>query len=508
MHVTAQDWGWRHAGRRRWAVRDVSFAIEQGERVLLLGASGAGKSTLLAALAGVLGSSDEGEESGRLLIGGKHPSRVSGHVGLVQQDPESQVILAKVGDDVAFGLENLGVPRDRIWPGVRRALDEVGLDLALDHPTNQLSGGQKQRLAIAGALAMQLLDEEPGTTPRPSLLLLDEPTANLDPAGVLDVRDTVARVVADRRQTLVVVEHRVEVWAGLVDRVIVLAAGGGLLADGAPEVVFTRHRDELTAAGTWVPGVPPSVAPRVRAEPGPAPILLRAHDLTIGYSSTKPVRSGLRTTIEAEVSTVITGANGAGKSTLALTLAGLLPALSGHVEAAQSLRPPGQPSRTGLFRKRAFDPAQPITWTSRQLLTRIGTVFQEPEHQFVETTVRRELGVGLQALGWAPEQTAGRVDELLATLHLETLADANPFTLSGGEKRRLSVGTVLATSPQLIFLDEPTFGQDRATWTDLVGLVRSILDEGRTIVSVTHDENYLAVLGERHVHLPALESVS
>lgn len=508
MHVTAQGWGWRHAGRKRWAVRDVSFTIEAGERVLLLGASGAGKSTLLAALAGVLGSADEGEEAGRLLIDGKHPSRLTGHVGLVQQDPESQVILAKVGDDVAFGLENLGVARHRIWPRVRRALDEVGLSLALDHPTNELSGGQKQRLAIAGALAMQLADDEPDEALRPRLLLLDEPTANLDPEGVLDVCDTVARVLADRRQTLVVVEHRVEVWARLVDRVIVLAADGGLLADGSPEVVFTRHRDELTAAGTWVPGVPPSVAPRAHVDPRSAPGLLTAHNLTIGYSPAKPVRSGLQTTIAAGMSTVVTGANGAGKSTLALTLAGLLPALSGHVEADRSLRPPGTASHTGLFRKRAFDPAQPITWTSRQLLTRIGTVFQEPEHQFVETSVRRELGVGLQALGWAPEQTADRVEELLTTLHLEKLADANPFTLSGGEKRRLSVGTVLATSPQLIFLDEPTFGQDRATWNDLVGLVLSILREGRTIVSVTHDENYLAILGECHIRLDAVEPVS
>ena len=376
------------------------------------------------------------------------------------------MILAKVGDDVAFGLENLGVPRHRIWPRVRRALDEVGLGLALDHPTTELSGGQKQRLALAGALAMQLADDEPDEGGRPRLLLLDEPTANLDPDG------------------------------------------GGLLADGSPEVGFSRHREELTAAGTWVPGVPPSVAPRTNVDPRSAPRLLTAHDLTIGHSPAKPVRSGLQTTIAAGVSTVVTGANGAGKSTLALTLAGLLPALSGHIEAAQSLRPPGAPGHTGLFRKRLFDPAQPVTWTSRQLLTRIGTVFQEPEHQFVETSVRREIGVGLQALGWAPAQTADRVDELLATLHLATLADANPFTLSGGEKRRLSVGTVLASSPQLIFLDEPTFGQDRTTWNDLVGLVLSILNEGRTIVSVTHDENYLAILGECHLHLDALEPVS
>ena len=153
--ITASGWGWRYAGRPTWAVRGVDLTIEDGERVLLLGASGAGKSTVLAALTGVLGSADEGTEEGRLLIDGKHPTRVRGRVGLVMQDPESQVVLAKVGDDVAFGCENMGLPRQEIWPRVHRALDAVGLRVPMDQPTGALSGGQKQRLAIAAALAMQ-----------------------------------------------------------------------------------------------------------------------------------------------------------------------------------------------------------------------------------------------------------------------------------------------------------------------------------------------------------------
>jgi len=151
--VQARGWGWRHAGRRARALHDLDLTLEPGERVLLLGPSGSGKSTLLAALAGILDGDDEGESVGTLTVDGRDPRAVRGAAGLVLQDPESQVIMARVGDDVAFGCENLGVPRDEIWHRVREALDAVGLALPLDHPTEALSGGQKQRLALAGALA-------------------------------------------------------------------------------------------------------------------------------------------------------------------------------------------------------------------------------------------------------------------------------------------------------------------------------------------------------------------
>jgi energy-coupling factor transporter ATP-binding protein EcfA2 len=198
LSVDARGWGWRHAGRSDWAVRGLDLRIEPGERVLLLGASGAGKSTLVHALAGVLGGDEEGESEGRLLIGDRDAARARGQVGLVLQDPDSQVVLARVGDDVAFGCENMGIPREETWLRVEQSLCAVGLDLPLRHPTSGLSGGQKQRLALAGVLAMH-----------PGLLLLDEPTANLDPDGVIEVRDAVARVLEMSGGTLVVVEHRV-----------------------------------------------------------------------------------------------------------------------------------------------------------------------------------------------------------------------------------------------------------------------------------------------------------
>ncbi len=513
--VCLDGWGWRHAGRAAWATSGVSLRIEPGERVLLLGASGAGKSTLLHALAGVLGSSDEGEEAGSLTVDGGRPR--PGGCGLVMQDPDAQTILERLGDDVAFGLENMEVPRDEIWPRVRAALTEVGLELPLDHSTERLSGGQRQRLALAGALAM-----------RPGLLLLDEPTANLDPAGVEEVRDAVGRLVADRATTLVVVEHRIATWLPIVDRVVVLAAGGGVVADGTPDQVFHTHGDEIAALGAWVPGVGHGLVRRVA--PAARESVLCTHDLTIGYEADRPVRTVAALEIPTGMSTTLTGANGSGKTTLALTLAGLLPPLSGRVEASptvsptgtgrfsttsrrlarsqsgSALRTPGSPADHGEPTPRSgrgTTRTNPMDWRSKELLTRLGTVFQDPEHQFVAASVADELAIGLRALKRPAPEIATRVGELLEQLHLARLAKANPFTLSGGEKRRLSVGTVLATSPAVIFLDEPTFGQDRRTWVDLVRLVTAQLDAGTTVVSVTHDRDYLDLLGEHHVHLGA-----
>lgn len=467
--VSARGWGWRHAGRRAWAVEDLDLEIQPGERVLLLGASGSGKSTLLAALAGVLGGEEEGEERGALRVDDVDPAELRGRVGLVLQDPDSQQVLAKVGDDVAFGLENLGVPVDQIWSRVGQALEAVGLKVPLDRQTAELSGGQKQRLALAGVLAM-----------RPGLILLDEPTANLDPDGVAEVRAAVERVVESVGATLVVVEHRVAVWRDLVTRVVVIGSDGRLLADGAPERVLSERAADLAAAGVWLPGR--RVLDALPDRPPGAP-LLRARDLSVGRGKGRPVATGLDFDLGAGEAVVISGPNGAGKSTVALTLGGLLPPVAGAVEATALLADGAAPA--------------PIRWSSRELLTRIGSIFQNPEHQLLATTVRGELAVGPRALGLPATSIDARVAELLERLDLEPLADANPFTLSGGQKRRLSVATALATRPSLLLLDEPTFGQDAHTWAELVLLLRELVDDGNAVVAVSHDEELAAVLGAR-----------
>ncbi|WP_309067963.1 ABC transporter ATP-binding protein [Microbacterium sp.] len=484
----ARGWGWRHAGRSRWAVRGVDLRIDPGERVLLLGASGSGKSTLLRGLAGVLGDEEDGEPAGELVIDGVPAAQARGRAGLVLQDPDAQVVLARVGDDVAFGCENLGVPREEIWRRVPAALAAVGLDVALDRSTSALSGGQKQRLALAGALAM-----------RPGLLLLDEPTANLDPAGVEEVRDAVIRSVAASGTTLVVVEHRVDAWAPHVDRVVVLGAGGAVVADGSPDEVFRGHAASLTAAGVWVPGVAPSV-PRT-APAGPSDDLLIAQRLGVGRRRTGVTDAAIAASdVDATVRSgrllAITGPNGAGKSTLALTIAGLLPPVRGRLAATAALAESGDPSAR---RRRGRAPAvgdAPLAWSSRDLLTRIGMVFQSPEHQLLAATVRDELAVGPRALGLDDAAVTARVEPLLERLGLSHLAGVNPFTLSGGEKRRLTVAAMLATRPRMLVLDEPTYGQDARTWRELAALLDDIRSGGAAVVCVTHDRPLVDALAD------------
>jgi len=471
--VEARGWGWRYATRRKWAVEDASFRIAPGERVLLLGASGSGKSTLLHGIAGVLGGDDEGEQTGELTIGGESAAHVRGRAGMVLQDPDSQAILARVGDDIAFGCENLGVAREEIWGRVHDAVDAVGLDIALDRSTSALSGGQKQRLALAGVIAM-----------RPGVILLDEPTANLDPAGVAEVRDAVRRVLDATGATLVVVEHRLDVWLPLVERVLVLGTtgeGSGVIADGSPDAVLRARGTELAAGGVWVPGIPPAFPPPPESPPGDT--LLRAESLVVSRVRGAPVAGPLDLDIRAGEALGIVGPNGAGKSTLGLTLAGLIPPEAGRVSASDVLS--------------AGEKQSPISWSSRALLTRIGTVFQDPEHQLLTTTVRAELEVGPRALGLASAEIAQRVDELLERLRLAALAEANPYTLSGGEKRRLTVAAMLATRPRVIVLDEPTFGQDAATWAELVAIIARLRDEGAAVAAITHDETVLEALRAR-----------
>lgn len=500
--VTARGWGWRHAGRAKPAVHALDLDISPGERVLLLGPSGAGKSTLLHALAGVLGDiNDDGEagdadESGSLLVDGAVPRAQHGRAGLMQQDPETQVVLSRVGDDVAFGAENLGVPREAIWARVHEALADVGLShLPLEHPTSALSGGQKQRLALAGILAM-----------RPGLILLDEPTANLDPDGVLEVRDAVARCLDKTGATLVVVEHRVSVWKDLVDRIVVLqpgsAADPAVLLDGPPDRVLTEARAMLAAAGVWVPGYVPATRRRSVGAPAPGAgnLLLAAEQLGVSRERPRrkgfrkippvPVQEGVAAQVRAGQALAVTGPNGAGKSTFALTLAGLLEPVSGKVSAT-----------VDLSRGAGIDPYK---WKAEQLISRVGTVFQEPEHQFVTGKVLDELLFGPRHLGHGED----RVDELLERLRLTQLVDANPYTLSGGEKRRLSVATVLAASPQVLVLDEPTFGQDANTWAELASFLSELLDAGTAVVSVTHDAEFTAALGGAELRMAAAEPVA
>ena len=526
--IELNNFSWHHPGRPEPVISGLNLTINPGEKVLLLGTSGAGKSTLLHAIAGVLHDDDGESAGGTITINGQAPAEARGTAGMMQQDPESSIVMATVGNDVAFGPENLRVPREEIWGRVTEALTAVGLnDLPLDHPSSALSGGQKQRLGLAGILSMH-----------PGAMILDEPTANLDPSGVQEVRDSILSAAEATGATLLVVEHRVSIWAPHMDRIIVLGEGGTITHDGAPDTVLSQARQELIDTGVWVPNYVPRAPQNATGEAGGesehGEALLRAENLSITRAQPTPkqrrarrrtikrlgdtpapapvdlpvLRSGINLTLHAGEHLSVLGPNGAGKSTLALTLAGLLTAPDGTLTATDALRN-HDGNHDGNHGGEAAHWDIP-TWTPAQMLSRIGYVFQEPEYQFIRGTVREELELGprrLAALTRNPLNEAElteRTNTLAHHLRLNHLLDANPFTLSGGEKRRLSVASALATAPKILILDEPTFGQDARTWAELVDLIRELLAGGTAVISITHDEDYTAALGGNHITLPAL----
>ena len=470
--IEARGWGLRHAGRRAWALRGLDLVVEPGERVLLLGPSGAGKSTLLAALAGLVDPRGGATVEGSLLIDGADARAMRDRTGLLLQDPEAQVVMGRAGDDVAFGLENRCVPTASIWPRVKAALAAVEFPYGLERPTHALSAGELQRLALAGTLAL-----------RPGLILLDEPTANLDPANAAEVRDLLGRVLERTGATMVLVEHRVDEAVGLVDRVVVLEPGGGVVADGPPGEVFRARGGELADAGVWVPGLPPAApAPGQRA---PTETLVMAERVSFRYPGARDdAIAGVDVRLVSSEALAVTGPNGSGKSTLAMLLAGLLVPRTGRVVAGEALL-----AGHGLEAL--------ARWPARELVRHVGTVFGDPEHQFLTGSVRDELLLGPRRTGVGEPDAARRADELLERLRLGHLAAANPFTLSGGEKRRLSVATALATAPALLVLDEPTFGQDRRTWGELLGLLAALRDSGRGVCFATHDLPFARALADR-----------
>lgn len=478
--VQLRGYGYRHLIRDTWAVRGIDLDVEPGERVLLLGPSGAGKSTLLQAMAGLL-DEESGDIEGSLLVDGRPPIRASGghgrsRTGIVFQDPDSQLVMSRAGDDVAFGLENAGLPREQIWPRVRAALDAVGFRYGLDRSTQQLSGGERQRLVLAGVLAL-----------RPQLLLLDEPTANLDPDGAAQVLSVLAAATADRSSTMIMIEHRVTPVLPLVDRVVVIDPSDGVIADGSPDRVLGAEHDRLAAGGVWVDDQLPW-QPRRRKPAGGSP-LLTIDQPQHRYGEGPLVPEPVRFEVAAGTVTAVVGPNGAGKSTLAGMMSGLTAPLAGVVR-------PGTELLAGLPGRVAARPVH--RWPSERLAARIGTVFQNPEHQFLTGRVADEVALGPRH---SRQRFARRAGELLERLGLADLAEANPFTLSGGEKRRLSVATALAGRPAVVVLDEPTFGQDRRTWIELVRLFAELADSGTALIVVSHDQLLSRALADRVVGL-------
>ncbi|MEK3744374.1 energy-coupling factor transporter ATPase [Brevibacillus sp. FSL K6-0770] len=502
---------------------NVTFRVQTGELLLIMGASGAGKSTLALTLNGLIPHAVQGSYEGDVRIAGRSTSEatvgeLAMHVGMVFQDPEAQLVAFTVEDEVAFGLENLCLDREEMERRITQSLAEVGLSDQRKKAVEHLSGGQKQRLAIASVLAMQ-----------PQVIVLDEPTALLDPAGRAEVFAVIERLKQGGRQALVLVEHHLDECIGLADRVLVLGKTGEVSAEGEARRVFSESYERLCEEGVFLPetvrlskelglspvalcadevaeqigkrlgngfafgsliqekswseGARPAACAEQTADAGRSaspedeagvPLLaIREGMLSLAASGVLQKSVGALTISSGEL-LAIAGANGAGKTTLALHLMGLLPAHKGALFLSGK-------DMTGL--------------SMAELVRNIGFVFQNPEHQFVAETAERELVVGMPERD--EEQARVQAQSLLQRFGLASAAGRSPYQLSQGEKRRLSVATMLTEERKVLILDEPTFGQDQKNAREIMQMLQSLQREGVAIVLITHALWLLAEYADR-----------
>jgi len=486
--IEAVGLGWRYAGRPAPALIDLNFRLEPGRVLLVLGPSGSGKSTLARALAGLVPHTLAGEWQGSLRVGdldiATTPARFLGErVGLVFQDPDCQLVMSRVDDEVAFGLENRGRPRAEMRAAVPETLRRVGLAGFEPRSTATLSGGEKQRLAIADVLVS-----------RPSLLVFDEPTANLDPPGMYETLERIADLARLRRHTVVLIEHRLEAALPLADDVLLLDDTGRQLAFSPAGSVGREDAALLEASGAWVPRSWLGADLPATAEPGPGRaaagdrLLLRAADVTVDYpadlSGTRRALDNVSLEARSGERIAIVGPNGAGKSTLLFVLAGLRRPTSGSV-GLRAIAPESEPAEA------LRDPSK---LRSEEIAGRVGLVFQDPELGFVARTSRAEVAAtdrAIRSRRRVNDQAPPDPDGVLARFGLGHLAAIDPFRLSQGEQRRLSLAALVLWPPAILLLDEPTFGLDRRGTESVMGLLDELKATGQVQLLATHDPRLL-----------------
>jgi energy-coupling factor transporter ATP-binding protein EcfA2 len=469
------------------ALQNISGDIKDGSFVAVMGHGGAGKSSLCFAVNGLIPRFYRGKYSGRLTVGGRDVSQASiadlaKTVGLVFQDFEAQLFSTNVELEMAFGPESQGISREEIRKRIDRYLQFVGLEGMQRRDTATLSGGQKQRLAIGSVLAME-----------PSVLVMDEPTTDLDPYGRERIL-SLSEELKDHERTLIIIDHEPDAAVGADE--IWLLRNGQLAARGAPGQILTDtallESCGIKALPTlalfsdmgW-PGQPLTVeeaifliskhglAPRRksgmdgnRVKSSNRNVVLEAKELSFRYPETHAdVLQGVNLTVREGEFVAILGQNGSGKSTLARHFNGLLKPKSGEMlvqaKATTSLK-------------------------HRELARLVGYVFQNPDHQIFASSVREEAGFGLRVLGEDPGTIKSRVEEALAATGLAGYEDRSPFLLTKGERQRVAVASILAAKPEVLILDEPTTGLDYRHQRDAMEMLKALNRIGHTIIVITH----------------------
>jgi energy-coupling factor transport system ATP-binding protein len=487
--IRLEEVSFRYRAASEPALSDVTCHVRPGELVGLLGRSGSGRSTLASTLNGTIPHLVRGDLRGHVHIGGQdirglRPRDLAGRIGFLFQDFEAQLFSTNVALEVAFGPENLAVPREEIVRRVEGYLRMVRLDGLRHKPPAGLSGGQKQRLALASVLALE-----------PQVLVLDEPTSDLDPVGRRELMEAIRSLRADRNLTLVIIDPETDEM-GWVDRLIVLDRGRVALS--ATPAELWRKGDALEAVGVkgftlarlascldirerWQDAdqaaaairaagwrVDASSTDRLReaeAPRGEGEILLEVEDLTHRYPDGTEALSGVSCTIRRGEFVAILGQNGSGKTTLVKHLNGILSPTAGAIRlSGHSLQD------------------QATTRLSRH----VGLVFQNPDHQIFAERVREEVAFGPRLQGLAEGEISRRVDEALEAVGLAEARDLDPFLLTKGSRQRVAVASTLATEPDVIILDEPTTGLDHRELQGMMALIRRLNEQGHTVLIITH----------------------
>jgi len=476
--LVIENLSFRYRDRIGTAIKDISFSAEKGELLLLAGASGCGKTTLIRCINGLIPRSYKGDISGKVFVGGldnsdMQLSRISQQVGTVLQDPERQILGTKVINEVAFGLENMALPRVEIFQRADEALKYLNIYHLRDRETFNLSGGEKQKVALAGVLAM-----------RPSVLLLDEPLASLDPVSALETLSMVRQLV-DEGLTVLMVEHRIEdVLKINPDRIIFMADG---------EIRYLGNAEGLMNAVDYRAVKLPArmIARRAASDPPPSEIKFRPasiysasikerplvsfNDVSFGYEASREVLHGINLEINSGDVIAILGPNGAGKTTFVKHAIGLLKPKSGSVLVN------GRDTREASV---------------AEIASTLGYVFQSPSHMLFAPTVHEELAFGPRNLKHTAAEIEKQVKESLEIVNLSDKESDAPLSLSFGQQKRVTIAAILAMRSKILVMDEPTAGQDYKNYMGFMDAIMG-LPNFEAIICITHDVDMAVIYANR-----------